>query len=188
MQARRAAGLAAAGMVVLLAGCGSRTPAPQLLRPAASGGLKVNRYPQAGFRLGVPRTWTPVRVRLPLVALITSGPAVISLWRYPRSGAQPGTPAQLREALGRLIAAARSRGHTLRVLGSSTVTVAGLPAAQLETVQRIGSAIRQVQSTHVYGRGEELVLEEYAPVGLFSNLDRSVFAPVRRSLTPLGLH
>jgi hypothetical protein len=186
VSSRRAAGLAAAAVVVLLAGCGSLTPAPQLLTPSGAGGLQVNRYPVAGFKLGMPRNWTPVSVRPPLVALVTSGSAVISLWRYPRSGAPPGTPAQLHGALGRLIAAARSRDHTLRVVGSSTATVAGLPAAQLETVQQIGRAIRQVQSTHVYGRGEELVLEEIAPVGLFSSLDRSVFAPVRRSLTPLA--
>jgi hypothetical protein len=53
-------------------------------------------------------------------------------------------------------------------------------------VQRIGSAVRQVHSTHVYGPGEELVLEEYAPVGLFPALDRSVFSNVRNSLVPLN--
>jgi hypothetical protein len=183
---RRLASLAAVGVLLLPAGCGSRTPAPQLLRPAAPGGFQANRYPEAGFGLATPRNWTVVPAQLPLVALVTSGPAVISLWRYPVAGAQPSTPAELHQALGRLIAAARSRNHTLRVLSSSTAAVGGLPATQLETVQRIGSEFRQVHSTHVYGRGQELVLEEYAPVKLFSALDRSVFSTVRRSLEPLG--
>lgn len=170
---------------MLLAGCGSRTPVPQLLRPAASGGFQVNQFHHAGFRLALPRNWTVVTVHLPLVALVTSGPAVISLWLYPRAAAPPGTPAELHQALGRLIASARVRDPSLRVLGSSTTALAGLPAAQIETVQRIGRAIRQVHSTHVYRRGEELVLEEYAPVRFFSTLDRSVFSVVRRSLAPL---
>jgi hypothetical protein len=185
VRAGRAASLAATGLVVLLAGCGSRTPAPQLLRPAAPGGFQLNSYGEAGVRLAVPRHWTTVTVHLPLVALIASGPAVISLWRYPRTGAQPSTPAQLQQALRRLIAAARSRDPTLRVLGSSTTAVGGLPAAEVETVQRIGTAVRQVHSTHVYGPGEEVVLEEYSPVGLFPRLDRTVFSSVRSSLAPL---
>ncbi len=170
---------------MLLAGCGSRTPAPQILRPAAPGGFQVRSYPEAGFRLATPRNWTVVAAHPPLVALVASGPAVIALWRYPRAGAQPSTGAELHSALGRLIAAARSRNHTLRVLSSSTTAVGGRPAIELETVQRLGSALRQVQSTHVYGAAQELVLEEYAPVKLFPALDRSVYSEVRRSLAPL---
>ena len=33
---------------------------------------------------------------------------------------------------------------------------------------------------------QEVVLEEYAPTALFPALERSVFAPVRRSLTVAG--
>ena len=176
-----------AGVLALLSGCGSMTPAPRVLTPAAPGGFQVNRYSEAGLRLAMPRDWTVVTVHLPLVALVTSGPAVISLWRYPEpAAAAGGANRQLHQALHRLILAAQARNGTLRLVGSSTGSVAGLPAVQLQTVQRIGQALREVHSTHLYVPGRELVLEEYAPVSMFAALDRSVFSPVRRSVIALG--
>jgi hypothetical protein len=64
--------------------------------------------------------------------------------------------------------------------------VDGYPALDVQTVQRIGIALRQVNSTHVFERGQEVVLEEYAPVGVFPAVDRSVFSVVRRSLMTVG--
>jgi hypothetical protein len=182
---RRWASLAAAGLLGLLAGCGSRTPTPQLIRPAASGGFQVSRYAKIGFSLAVPQNWTTVAAYPPLVAVRTSDRAVIALWRYPSRTQPPHTAAQLREAGRRLVAAARGRDHTLRLINSSTGSVAGYPAIELRTVQRINQQVREVSSTHLFGPGEELVLEEYAPVRLFAGLDRSVFSAVRRSLTAL---
>jgi hypothetical protein len=179
------AGLALAGLFTLLAGCGSRTPAPQIISPAAPGGFHVARYPAAGFRLALPRDWTAVPVRPPLVALLTSGPAVISVWRYREAGEVPRTPLALHQAEQRLLAAARSRDLSLQVLRAATAPVAGLPAVELETVQMIGHLRRRVRSIHVYRPGEEVVLEEYAPPAGFGSLDRSVFSAVRRSLLPL---
>jgi hypothetical protein len=144
------------------------------------------RYPEAGVQLTTPRNWMSAGGHPPLVALITSGPAVISLWRYPQSRPGPQTAAALRRAEHRLIAAARSRDRSLRVLDAALTTVDGEPAVEVETVQRIGASTRRVQSTHVYRPGEEVVLEEYAPLSLFDFLERSVFSVVRRSLTALG--
>jgi hypothetical protein len=179
-------GLVLGGMLTVLAGCGSRTPAPQVVRPAAPGGFQTIRYSEAGFTMARPRNWTTVSSRPPLVALITSGPAVISLWRYPAAHPEPRTSTQLHQAALRLIATARARSRSLRVLSSATTFVNGYPAVELETNQVIGGAMRRVQSTHLYGRGGEVVLEEYAPLSLFGSLERSVFSVVRRSLSALG--
>jgi hypothetical protein len=173
-------------LLALLAGCGSRTPTPQLLKPAAPGGFALTRYPRAGFKLAVPRNWTTAPVHPPLVALITSDGAVIALWRYPHVR-PPQTADQLQELSRRLIAQARGRDRTLRVFQSSTVQVDGYPAVELQTEQRIGAQLRRVSSTHLFGRGVEMVLEEYAPQSLFGALDRTVFSPVRRSLAALSL-
>lgn len=172
-------------MLLGLVGCGSRTAAPQVSRPAAPGGLQVTSYPQAGFSLALPQNWTQVVAYRPMVALRTSNQAVIAFWRYPSRTPVPDTPARLRQAERRLLAVARGRDHTLRLINSSTDSVAGHPAIELRTVQRIGDQLREVVSTHIFAPGEEVVLEEYSPPRLFAGLDRSVFSNVRRSLTGL---
>jgi endonuclease/exonuclease/phosphatase (EEP) superfamily protein YafD len=157
-----------------------------LTRPAAAGGYQLRRYVTLGFSIGLPRNWTPVPGTRPLLTARVSDRAVIALWRYPRTGPAPSTPAQLGQARQRLLAAARRRDPTLRLITSHTGSAAGFPAIELRTIQRIDQQVREVQSTHMFGRGEELVLEEYAPVSIFAGLDRSVFSAVTRSLTALG--
>jgi hypothetical protein len=156
-----------------------------VIRPAAPGGFQVARYAKVGFSLALPQDWSVVAAYPPLVAVRTSDQAVIALWRYPAQTPAPDTPAGLRQADLRLLAAARDRDHTLRLIRSSTESVAGYPAIELRTVQRIDRRVREVDSTHVFAPDEELVLEEYSPPGLFAGLDRSVFSAVRRSLTAL---
>ena len=172
----------AAGLVVLLVGCGSRTPAPQISRPPAAGGFQLARYPTSGVALAVPRTWTTTPAVLPQVAVISSAGAVIALWRYPRPGS-PATSSQLETALRELIAQARGRQAAVRLIGSEIAPVGGHPAVELGTVQTIGSTLERVSSTHVFTPTEEVVLEEYAPAATFPAVDRSVFARVRRSLS-----
>jgi hypothetical protein len=179
-------GLAATGLLGLLCGCGSRAAVPQVVRPAAPGGFEVKRFTGIGFSLAIPRGWTQAVAYPPMVAVRTSDRAVIALWRYPSSRPAPHTAAQLRQADRRLLAAARARDRTLRLINSSTTSVAGYPAIEFQTVQRIGHQVREVASTHLFRPGEELVLEEYSPPNLFAGLDRSVFSPVRRSLTALS--
>jgi hypothetical protein len=157
-----------------------------VVRPAAPGGFEGKRYTRIGFSLALPRDWTQVAAYAPLVAVRTSDRAVIALWRYPATGPAPHTAAALLQADRRLLAAARGRNHTLRLISSSTGSVAGYPAIEFRTVQRIGHQLREVASTHVFAPHEEVVLEEYSPPGLFAGLDRSVFSDVRRSLTVLS--
>jgi hypothetical protein len=183
---RRWLSLAVAGLIGLTAGCASRTPPPQVLRPVAPGGFVQKRYAKLGFSLAMPRDWTQGAVYPPLVALRTSDRAVIALWRYPSRTPEPHTTAQLRQADRRLIVAARGHDRTLRLINSRTGSVAGYPAIELHTVQRIGHQVREVASTHLFAPGEQVVLEEYAPTSVFAALDRSVFSAVRRSLTALG--
>jgi len=61
----------------------------------------------------------------------------------------------------------------------------GARAVQLQARERIGGQVRRVSSTHVYVPGAELVLDEYAPPAQYAAIDRSVFAPIRRSLALL---
>jgi hypothetical protein len=175
--------LLTAASLVLLTACGSRAPVPQVGGPAPPGGFHLLRYPADGLALMSPRAWSTVASPPPQVALITSGGAVIALWRYPRSGPPPTRAIELRSALRRLIVSARARQPKLKLIGSRIETVGGHPALELDTIQQIGPSVRQVSSTHVFSPAEEVVLEEYAPPALFPSVERSVFAPVRRSLT-----
>jgi hypothetical protein len=118
-----------------------------------------------------------------LLVLDTSGGAVIALWRYPLQKAAPQGTQQLKLALQRLIATARGRDHSLKVNSSGVTQIAGRPALSIDTNERIGHGERRLVSTHVFGRSEELVLEEYAPPQYFSAVDRAVFVSVLHSLT-----
>lgn len=157
-----------------------------MIRPAAPGGLQVRQYTKLGVSLALPEDWTEVAAYRPLVTVRISARAVIALWRYPSGTPVPDTPSRLRQADRRLLAAARHLDPTLRLVSSSTATVAGYPAIELRTVERIGDRVREADSTHLFAPGEQLVLEEYSSPSLFAGLDRSVFSAVRRSLTILS--
>lgn len=173
-----------AGSVLLLAGCGnSRTPVPSAALPAAPYGFRTLTLRDAGVRLAAPRNWTVSGQRSPLLVTFASGPAVIALWRFARAGSVPSGARALAVLRTRLLGALRARDRTLRVLRADDLRVAGARAIDVEAVERIDGRSRRVSSTHVYLRGEELVLDQYAPPGLFTAVDRSVFGPVRGSLT-----
>lgn len=175
----------ACATIVLLGGCGnSRTPAPQVGAPVLPAGFRALNLPSAGATLSVPRNWvllgTHSRV---LLVLDTSGGAVIDLWRYPLSGPAPTSAEQLMRARQRLIAAARSRDRTMRVISSGVTRIGGQPAITLSADEHIGQRERRIISTHVFTGSEELVMEEYAPQQFFARVDRTVFVPVLHSLT-----
>jgi hypothetical protein len=176
--------LALTGLAVLaLAGCGnSRTPVAQVTAPARPAGGRTLSYPAAGVRFIAPANWAAVPQRSPLVAVVTSGNAVVSVWRYTDAGAAPSTPAALTSARARLIAAARSRDPHLDVLRATTTRLDGVPAVELDALEHIGSQLRRVQSTHLFAYGAEIVLDEYAPPSLFGTVDREVFVPLQKSL------
>jgi hypothetical protein len=118
----------------------------------------------------------------PLLAVIASGPAVVAVWRFPRAAPTPVGTAALDRAQARLIGAARGRDRTLQVIRSTIVKVNGSQAIELDAIERIAGHVRRVRSTHVFGSGGEIVLEQYAPVDQFHVVDHEVFSPVRRSL------
>jgi hypothetical protein len=137
--------------------------------------------PSLGLSISLPRGWSLWGAGRPLVLVATSGGAVIALWRYVRTAAVPAGAALLR-ARRALIAAVRSRQRGIDLLGSRTLRLDGRPAIVLESISRIGGATRRVRSVHLFAPGEEVVLEEYAPVALFPYVSRRVFVPVRKSL------
>jgi hypothetical protein len=149
--------------------------------PAPPQGFHQLAYRAAGLRLAVPRSWTTTPENAPLLTVVSSGGAVISLWRYgrPRS-------VQLQHAYRRLIAAALHRQPKLRVLAATLQAVDGYPAVDLDATEPIGALHERVRSLHVFTPMGEVVLEEYAPPNVFGGVNRQVFEHVSRSLAVLG--
>jgi len=172
--------------LLVLAGCGnSRTPVPDISRPAPPQGFRTLTLSHAGVSLATPANWTITGQSAPLVVTFNSGPAVVALWRFARPGPPPATAGALSRARRSLISAVRARDRAASVVGSAETRVAGAGAIALQVRERIGGRLRRVLSTHVYIRGAELVLDEYAPPSQYAAVARGVFAPVLQSLALL---
>jgi hypothetical protein len=171
-------------MLALLAGCGnSRTPVPNLGRPGAADSLRTLTYRTAGLSFRIPRSWRVASQQAPLVAVATSGSAVVAVWRYPRGQVLPATALALAHARSALVGAVRAHHPAVRVIRSSVIRAGGSGAIELDAVEQIAGQLRRVRSVHVFADRAEIVLEEYAPTGLFHSVDHEVFSPLRQSLT-----
>ncbi len=169
--------------LVLVAGCGnSRTPVPSGSAPAAPQGMHTLRYVAAGVAFQAPRNWSAAQQQPPLVAIVSSGAAVVAVWRFPRTRAAPAGGAALAGARARLLASVRAREESLELIRSKLVRVEGAPGIELDAIEQIHGQSRRVRSTHVFVKGGELVLDEYAPVSVFHAVDHAVFSPLKRSL------
>lgn len=187
MPRRATAALTLTLALALLAGCGnSRTPLVFDTRAAKPDGLRTLSYPAAGISFRAPRNWRAVPEYSPMVAVLSSGAAVIALWRYPRAQPPPAGAPALSQARVSLIGAARARDRGLEVIRSGLSTVDGNRAIELDAIERIDGKLRRVRSTHVFVPGAEIVLEEYAPPAGFHAVDHAVFSPLRRSLALFG--
>jgi hypothetical protein len=171
--------------LALLGGCAdSRTPAPSLSRVHLPDGVKTVTYLHGRLRFSAPTNWVTQTGAAPMVVTLGSGPALITVWRYPRSPSQPlpADAAALDQARLALISAAGARDPTIRVISSAVVQVSGSPGVELDALETIQGRRRRVRSAHIYTGGAEIVIDEYAPVNLFHDVDRVVFSPLLRSV------
>lgn len=170
--------------LVLLAGCGnSRTAVPSVTAPAAPQGSRTLRYATAGVELQAPGNWSVEPQQPPLVTVVSSGAAVVAIWRFPRTRPPPPPAGPvLARARVRLIDSVRARDATLRLIRSKLLMVQSAPGIELDAIEQVQGKPRRVRSTHVFVDGAELVLDEYAPPSVFHAVDHAVFSPLKRSL------
>lgn len=170
-------------LAIAPAGCGAhRAKVPDVARPQLSTGSRLVFFPAAGLRFAAPMNWQSIAGAAPLVATITSGEAVIAVWRYPRAEPLPRGRAALRQARKRLIAAARARDATLKLMQARTLRLSGAPAVAIFADEQISGQARRVVSTHVFAHGAEIVFDAYAPVADFALANSTAFLPLLRSV------
>jgi len=166
-----------------IAGCGdSRGKPPDLSTPATPDGFTHTAFPAAGLRFSVPRDWRTIAGTSPQVVILQSGLATVAVWRYRRDGRLPHSRAALKGALRSLVAITAVRDPTFRRLGAAVVDVAHHAAIQVRGLETIDGLPREVRSTHLFVNRSEVVVDAFAPPGMFASVDAHVFHPLLRSL------
>jgi hypothetical protein len=140
------------------------------------------RDPRTRLRFVAPVNWTR-RIRdNPGVVRISSGDAEVSGWAYPRAEKLPSTRAQLAAARDALVARARQRNPTFRLVASRISRVKGSPAIELRGTQQLLGKQIETHSVHIYRGLGEYVFEALAPARDFGVADRKVLDPLLKSL------
>jgi hypothetical protein len=168
----------------ILGACGERrTPPPSLTTPMGfAAGRQTLSYPAAGVTMALPRGWSAIAGRAPMVVTASGGPATVTVWRYPRTEALPRTRASLRHALSALLGAVRSRDASFRLESARVLRLVGRPAVQVVGLETVDGQPRRVRSEHIYAHGAETVIDAFAPEAQFRAVNAGVFRPLLRSL------
>jgi len=178
--------LLTAATAVLLGGCGyTPAAAPNLSQASVPQGFRQFSYPLPGYqvKLKAPSNWYTTGGRNRLVAVSSSGHAVIALWHYTAAVPTVASQAELSAQRGALLAAIRREDPGFKLLAAVPTTVDGHPAIALAGIETVNGLMREVSSEHIYLAGSELVLDEYAPPRVFATVFSQTFDPVRESLT-----
>ena len=174
-----ATGLAA----LLLGGCGNEPEKPPVVTtPKAAFGWVAYGAPGQGVTFQRPSAWRITPGDAPLLATISSGLVTIAIWRYPRSEALPTTPSELVTAKDALLAAARTRDPTFKVIQAKGTRAAHHPAVVIVADETVAGQPRRVRSAHVYGAASEYVVDAFAPPDQYPKVEDPVFRAVVRSM------
>ncbi len=168
----------------LLAGCGNdRQPPPDVMTPGPPLGSNPATFPAAGLDFKAPAGWDLRPGEPPLVASMSTGTAVVSVFRYPRDGLPlPATRGELDGALTALAGAARVRDTTFTEVARGRLRVDGRPGIVLRGTETVAGRVRTVRSTHIFAFGGEVVIDAFAPAADFKRVDAETFRALVRSL------
>ncbi len=168
---------------VLLSGCANaKTPPPPTGLIAAPKGFREVKYSVDGISVRVPTNWRAFQGTGSQLVTVTIGDGQIAIWRYARTEPLPQTRSQLDAARAALIAQVKQRDPTFELKSSRLIVKPGLRAVELLGEGLNQGERRAVRSLHAYGRGNEVVVDSFAPPKEFARVDEQTFRPVARSL------
>lgn len=179
---RPALALLALAIALGATGCGrERLAVPDVSRADIRGPGVERAFPEQGLFFEAPASLVFGKAPAPLVTQATSGSATIAVWRYERTEPLPRSDEALAAASEELASAVRQRDSSFREISREPTEVDGAPAVEIVGEGRIAGRPRAVRSTHVYAKGAEVVIDQYASPDEFEVLDEAVFAPLVES-------
>lgn len=166
----------------LLAGCGNEPKAPPVVTtPKAAFGWVDHAIPSQGVKFQRPSAWRLTPGQPPLLATMSSGLVTISVWRYPRQEPLPKTLEELTVAKDALVAAARARDPSFRVIKAKGTRAAGRPAVVIIADETVAGQRRRVRSTHIYDASSEVVIDAFAPADQFAQVEKPIIVELVRT-------
>lgn len=177
---------ALAGLILaaapLLVGCGNE-PAkpPAVTTPKEAFGWVDHDLPSQGVKFQRPSAWRLTAGNPPLLATISSGLVTISIWRYPRNEPLPETTEELDVARDALVAAAKARDPTFKVILAKGTRAAHSPAIVIVGDETVAGQPRRVRSTHIYAESSEVVIDAFAPVDQYEAVEDPIIRLLVRS-------
>jgi hypothetical protein len=175
--------LALISLVLLAAGCGTEPgKPPAVTTPKDASGWTDQDLPTQGLKFQRPNAWRYTPGTPPLLATMSSGLATIALWRYPRNEPLPTTPEELSEARDALVAAAKLRDPTFKVIKAKGTRAAHQPAVVIVADETIAGQPRRVRSTHIYAAASEIVVDAFAPADQYVKVEDPIFRELVRSI------
>ena len=178
----RAALVSLAAVAAAVAGCGN-DPAkpPAVTNPKPAFGWQDFDIPAQGVKFQRPTAWRITPGDAPLLATLSSGLVTISVWRYPRNEPLPKTPEELDVAKDALVAAAKARDPSFKVIKAKGTRAAHEPAVVIIGDETVAGQPRRVRSTHIYSNASEVVVDAFAPKDQYAKVEDPIIRPLVRS-------
>jgi hypothetical protein len=170
------------GIAVFVAGCGNpKAKAPVVTTTSQAFGFLPQSIPAQGISFERPREWRYLPGAAPLLATMSSGLTTIAVWRYPRNEPLPTTLDELTAARDALVAAAKARDSTFKVIKAKGTRAAHHPAVVIIADETIAGQPRRVRSTHIYAAGSEVVVDAFAPADQFEQVESPIIVKLVRT-------
>jgi hypothetical protein len=160
------------------AGCGNERSQPIGLAQLGPPVSLVNfTSPSGDVSFGRPSSWTVSTGNPPVVAQISSGSAVATVYAYPRTDL-PQSSAGAEASRQRLLSSLQERAPSFEVQSSRVLEIDGAAAVEIVGRGRIAGHRVRTKSVHVYKGAAEYVIDAYARPRFFHRAETDAFDPL----------
>jgi hypothetical protein len=149
--------------------------------PKAAFGWVRQDVPTQGVSFERPKAWRYSQGTPPLLGTMSSGLTTIAVWRYPRAEKLPQTLTELSAARDALVAAAKARDPSFKVIKAKGTRAAHHPAVVIVADETVAGQPRRVRSTHIYAAGAEVVVDAFAPADQYEQVETPIIIQLVRT-------